>query len=491
MVFNQESTATDGFGLLHQAGYEIRDMLVSSAIGQRYRIIRRSDGQSFLALVINQGWLHDARFREYYRNFSDWSKSISIPSIAALHAVINDQQNIAYVYQDDYSLQNLRSVLHPNKTLFPDFVLRVLRQIISAMATAADKGLTHGGLCPEILRINPHSAVLIDDFFVLKSPQSLLMGVVEGNDIDPKLRGHYFAPEHFIPNARYDIQTDMFLIGLILYRMLIGKDCIVGVTPPDGMSDFQSRQPPSLSAIRPELVRQFDTLFQRLVAVEKNRRPQSYEEISSLIEHVEQAIRARELSESQSSYTPFGNEIIERPAPSTSYYRKPAVITNRIYRETTTTRHRIMANNVVLPAPLIVTGTETIRRLQPARYVAGSGTLIMAGLIIVLLAGYIIFSAVKKITPVVVQATEKSVLSVAERSDRTQPILAATPDIDLSKIPKPTWMIPPGANNSANLASSEATERKADSVDLVEAQSVEQQSLTSIKLMRDGFFARR
>ena len=68
MTLNDETSQVDGFGLLKQAGFEVRDMLVSSAIGQRFRVVRESDGKSFLALVINEVWLLDARFREYYKN---------------------------------------------------------------------------------------------------------------------------------------------------------------------------------------------------------------------------------------------------------------------------------------------------------------------------------------------------------------------------------------------------------------------------------------
>ena len=491
MTLNDETSQVDGFGLLKQAGFEVRDMLVSSAIGQRFRVVRESDGKSFLALVINEVWLLDARFREYYKNYADWSKPISNQQIATLYGVISDQRIIVYLYQDEYAFQSLLSVLNPNKTLFPDFVLRVLRNTISAMAVAADKGLIHGGLCLEAVRISPHGAVLIDDFFVLKSPQSMLAPISVNNGPEQKVSGHYFAPEHFTPNARCDMQTDMFVIGLLLYRMLIGKDCIVGSTPLAGMNDFLSREQQPLSTIRGDLVRQFDTLFQRLVTTEKNRRPQSYEEISSLIEHVEQAIRARELNDLQSGYTPFGNEIVESPARSTSFYRKPAPTTNRVNRETTTARRRIMANNVAVPAPPIVTGTETIRRLKPETYVAGSGTLIMAGLLIVLLAGYIIFTSVKNNAPAIVQAKEDFTQFKESQERQVDPTgkaplhLAVTPEIDLSKIQKPSWMIPPNANSGVTPASNTVTESKAD---LVEVQSIEQLSLASIQLMRDGFF---
>src|SRR4029079_17838333 len=114
--------------------------------------------------------------------------------------------------------RTLKQVIHDERPLAPEFVVRVLREVASALSAAHAMGIIHRDVKPENIFITEDGRALLADFGVARSmsgdTQLTMHGVAIGTP-------SYMSPEQ-IDGTDLDGRGDIYSLGLVAWEMLTG-----------------------------------------------------------------------------------------------------------------------------------------------------------------------------------------------------------------------------------------------------------------------------
>jgi serine/threonine protein kinase/WD40 repeat protein len=173
-------------------------------------------------------------------------------------------------------------------------VLRIVEQVLAGLAAAHRQGLIHRDIKPSnILLADEGQRALVADFGLVKNvAQSTRMtatGVVMGT-VD------YISPEQGRGQA-VDQRSDLYSIGVLLYRMLTGRLPFVADTPTAMIFQHVYEQPPRLEGIAPEVPAALAAIVHQLLAKPPQERYQSCDELLDALAHFRARIKSEALFE--------------------------------------------------------------------------------------------------------------------------------------------------------------------------------------------------
>jgi tetratricopeptide (TPR) repeat protein len=154
--------------------------------------------------------------------------------------------------------QSLRDRLAKGGALPVEDALRIMREVVDALAYSHERGLVHRDIKPENVLLSGQHA-LVTDFGVAKAvsaagdTQMTATGMALGTPA-------YMAPEQATADPNLDHRVDIYALGVMAYEMLAGRPPFLGTNPqqvlaghlthqPDPLSMHRATVPPALEAI--------------------------------------------------------------------------------------------------------------------------------------------------------------------------------------------------------------------------------------------------
>jgi serine/threonine protein kinase len=156
-------------------------------------------------------------------------------------------------------------------------IIRIARQTAAGLACAHAKGLIHRDIKPSnIMLEEDHDCVKIVDF-------GLVLNVNEARvEQHGALFGtpHYMSPEQFNGEA-VDQRSDLYSLGVMMYRMVTGREPFQGETVKSLMAQHLFSLPPSFADVAAPLIvsNWLEQLVVRLLRKNPDARPQTAKEV--------------------------------------------------------------------------------------------------------------------------------------------------------------------------------------------------------------------
>ncbi|MHC4161973.1 MAG: serine/threonine-protein kinase [Planctomycetota bacterium] len=176
-------------------------------------------------------------------------KSPHIATLYRVHALERDQ---GWLFEMEYveggSLQDLLGV---DRRLAPEEARRIARGILTGLEHAHEAGIVHGDMKPGNVLLTRDRTVKLVDFGL-----SRLVGEASVSTSGVELAGTplYMAPE-VVMGERPDVSSDLWSVGVVLYRMLAGRTPFPGRTLPTLFYAIHNSTPHRLDpALPPALV---------------------------------------------------------------------------------------------------------------------------------------------------------------------------------------------------------------------------------------------
>ncbi len=173
-------------------------------------------------------------------------------AIAALN-----HPNICHIYDvgPNYLVMEYIEGESPKGPMPLEEALRMALQIAAALDAAHDKGIVHRDLKPANIKIKPDGTVKVLDFGLAK--QSRDRRPAGGEDADTLTltmteagmivgTAAYMAPEQALGNPNVDKRADIWAFGVVLYKLLTGKNLFPGEEASDILAKV-IRDEPDLS----------------------------------------------------------------------------------------------------------------------------------------------------------------------------------------------------------------------------------------------------
>ena len=245
------------------------------------------------------------------------------PHIVTLFSAGEDG-DLVYYTMPFITGESLKSALEKNGALPVPEVVRVLYDVIDALAYAHENGVVHRDIKPaNILRSGSHS--LVTDFGVAKALNAAMpsggmtsTGMAVGTPA-------YMSPEQLAGDPAADHRIDIYAVGLLAYELLTGKSPFVGRTPRDVLAAVLTKEPPSLVETRPDIPRRMAEMVMKCLSKDPAERPSSAMELLEALDTFSSSSGEIRTREHRVPITPTGAMAGPTIAPVTTPVTNPAV----------------------------------------------------------------------------------------------------------------------------------------------------------------------
>lgn len=200
------------------------------------------------------------------------------PGIVAVYAVQQDEDGDEFVvleYVDGKSLEELLRSQRPA----PREATRVILKVVQALQHAHQNGLVHRDLKPANILLDAASQPRVTDF-------GLALHLATAS-IRPEIAGtpSYMAPEQASGEThRLDARTDLWAVGVILYRILSGQLPFSGKNHQELLAAIRHAEPQDLRDIDPAIPVELARIVRRCLAKRMSERYQSAAELAEDLE---------------------------------------------------------------------------------------------------------------------------------------------------------------------------------------------------------------
>jgi serine/threonine protein kinase len=183
------------------------------------------------------------------------------------------------VAEERPDLQTLRDRLRIQGWMSTDEVLRVGRQIADALEYAHRQGVLHLTLNPEVVLLAQGGTVLVRGFGI---------GCHREMTWAQQERSRYCMPQYISPeqilSAGIGRQSDLYLLGLILYEMLTDRAPFESEDRASLLRKHLTRTPPAPHDFRREVSREVSRLVLNLLSKRPDERPSDVTAFISVLE---------------------------------------------------------------------------------------------------------------------------------------------------------------------------------------------------------------
>ncbi len=178
---------------------------------------------------------------------------------------------------------SLRDALEQRGRMSPRDVVRILHDVVDALAYAHARGVVHRDIKPDnILTSGMHA--LVTDFGVAKALRAsipLAGGTATGMAIGTPA---YMAPEQLAADPAADHRVDIYAVGLLAYELLAGSSPFTGASPQATLAAQLTQMPEPPHRTIPDIPEALSTLIMRCLAKDATERPASASALLTAIE---------------------------------------------------------------------------------------------------------------------------------------------------------------------------------------------------------------
>jgi serine/threonine protein kinase len=204
------------------------------------------------------------------------------PSIATVHA-IEEHAGCLFVAMEYVDGKPLGAAVKSGELSAYDIV-RIARDIASALAEAHSQGIIHRDIKPDNVMVSGQRVKVLD-FGIAKqigaaargqfqTEAGMVIGTIE-----------YMSPEQALGKP-VDARTDIFSLGVVLYQALGGTLPFHGSTATELLLGICRDQPKPFGSVRPDLPNELAAVIARCLEKDRERRFSSASELAAALEHV-------------------------------------------------------------------------------------------------------------------------------------------------------------------------------------------------------------
>jgi eukaryotic-like serine/threonine-protein kinase len=267
--------------------YEIHSLLGAGGMGEVYLASDLTLARK-VAIKILHADISDKLKVGRFEQEAFAASSLNHPNILTIYE-IGHENKYHFIVTELVDGESLGQRLRRESLPLPE-ALRIGIQIGSALAAAHAAGIIHRDIKPDNIMLRRDRLVKVLDFGLAK--------LSEPDLADPELRtkvledtlpgvvmgtAHYMSPEQAC-GLPVDVRTDIFSLGVVLYRMVSGFLPFVGKTMPDVVASILRSEPAALNADRPEVPAELDRIAMKALRKEAEER---YPTVSELVVDLE------------------------------------------------------------------------------------------------------------------------------------------------------------------------------------------------------------
>jgi tRNA A-37 threonylcarbamoyl transferase component Bud32 len=221
---------------------------------------------------------------ERFRREIQLAAQLQHPHIVPLHAA-GESNGLPYFTMPYIAGESLRAKIAREGELPVNETVRILRDVVAALAYAHGHGVMHRDIKPDNVLLSGGVAV-VTDFGVAKALRDsgdlahtalTSMGLALGTPA-------YMAPEQATGDPQTDHRADIYALGVMAYEMLTGRAPFAGRSPQATLAAHAVEMPEPIERLRPATPPALAALVMQCLAKRPADRPQSANEVQNVLD---------------------------------------------------------------------------------------------------------------------------------------------------------------------------------------------------------------
>ncbi len=262
------------------AGYRIDGVAGVGGMGVVYRATHLALDTVYGLKVIAPELASDPSFRDRFKRECRIAASIRHPNVIPIHHA-GEEDGRLFLVMDLVEGNDLRELLTRDGPMPVDRAVRIFAQVAGALDAAHARGLVHRDIKPaNILVERATDHPYLTDFGLSKSTTSAggltktgqWLGTVD-----------YVAPEQILGSST-DARTDVYALGCLLFHMLTAQVPFKKEGDAAKLWAHMNDEPPSLTAIRPDVPPEVEAVVRRAMAKNPDDRQPSAGDLAKAVQ---------------------------------------------------------------------------------------------------------------------------------------------------------------------------------------------------------------
>ncbi len=250
--------------------FAIQELLGKGGMGEVYRA---SDLRLKRQVALKRIAPHlrgDKRSRERLWKEAEWASRLSDPHIAAVHDVIEEENELFIVMEYVEGRTLRRRLAEPISVL--EF-LPIATECALALAAAHNAGVVHRDIKPENIMLTTSGQVKVLDFGVAKNlpsrPETSTLSTLTCAEFAGTL--NYMAPEA-VREEESDSRADIFSLGIVFYEAIAGSNPFRAKSFLETSDRILHYDQLPLCELNPKLPAEFDRIVGKMLAKDPAQR---------------------------------------------------------------------------------------------------------------------------------------------------------------------------------------------------------------------------
>ncbi len=220
--------------------YELRSLLGRGGMGEVYTAYDTVKDRTVALKLLPPELADDPAYQERFRREARTAARLQEPHIIPIHD-FGEIDGTLFIDMRLVKGQDLKSVLATGGALQPEYAVRIVAQIASALDAAHADGLVHRDIKPANILVTPSGFAYLADFGIASRRADSRM-TEEGSALGSL---PYMAPERF-GDAAAARQADVYALACVLFECLTGTKPFGGADMAAVVSAHLNSPPPSV-----------------------------------------------------------------------------------------------------------------------------------------------------------------------------------------------------------------------------------------------------
>lgn len=247
--------------------YEFLEEIGAGGYGVVYKAHEASVKRDVAIKVILSQHANKPEFQQRFAVEAQLVAQLEHPHIIPLYSYWQDAQG-AFLVMRYINGGNLRVLINQQGALSFARTLRIIEQVVNALALAHENQVVHRDIKPANILLDKRGNAYLTDFGIAKQVNS--DSHITDSDVIIGTFA-YLSPEQ-IEASPINAQADIYALGILLYEMLTGEHPFNGTIPTLMIVKHLQEALPSVCAKRPELPADLDRIIQTATAKNPSER---------------------------------------------------------------------------------------------------------------------------------------------------------------------------------------------------------------------------
>jgi serine/threonine-protein kinase len=264
--------------------YRLDSVVVHSGMATLFRATDLRDNRTVALKIPHSDLESDPVLLERFRREDEIGRLIDHPAIVKTFA--GEQRSSLYMVMEWVEGRSLRALLNEERPLSIDRATAIILSLCDAIDAMHKRGIVHRDLKPEnVVLVGDRDQIKIVDFGIARLEDARRITHAGASPIlgTPD----YISPEQ-VQGKRGDKRSDIYALGIVFYEMLTGSVPFSGPNPLAVMNDRLVMDPPSPTALNPEIPPELEEILYRALKRDPRHRYATAGEMQSDLEHQEQ-----------------------------------------------------------------------------------------------------------------------------------------------------------------------------------------------------------